>query len=695
MRGLWGIGLLLLATLAQAGEGIYKRGDFEFSVAPVPGFVQASALQAQWPADAPGGDAPWRTWRFDEQVDWRGGAYVDYLDYAFEARSQSLLGEAGRFSVTFNPEYQRLLIHRVELRRDGRWLDRLDPERISLARRERGFEEDTADGQVTALLVLDDVRIGDVVRVAYTIDGSNPILAGQALAGAYFGWRNPMLEARLRVVDDAGTRFNIGREHGAPEAVLAATPDGAEVLLSAHAVAPGVDEKDYPAWYQPFPYVQVSRQRSWADVVAWALPLYPEVPGSLPADLESRLRQWQQLADDGARLKAAARAVLDEVRYFGVEMGENTHRPAAPADTWRRRRGDCKDKAYLLVTLLQRLGIRAEPALTSMSNGRAAGERVPSAYVFDHVIVRVHLRDGDVWVDATASQMGGRPRDTDLGAFGIALPIVAGIGAPVVVASPAQNLSEVTAVERFFPRDDAGEVRFEVSTDYRGAYADSRRSSIASERSEDRARRYADYYRKRFGDLRQVSAPVVTDDREANVLRIDEAYVLSAPLEDDGGLVRRLDVRADTIDPITALPPTMERHGPLHFARPGRYRHEVRVSIPARWKPKFGKEDQRIDDKAFGFSRSLRVEGGEALLRYDLEVRDRDIAAADTGPHLANLRRVRDELGASLRFEIPRSDDADVRARRLQELLRGVSPAGTASPGASNSSAQKPGRTTP
>jgi hypothetical protein len=690
MQGLWGLALLLLATVAQAAQGVYKRGDFEFSVGPAPGFAQERPLPAQWPADAPGTDAPWRTWRFDEQVDWRGGGHVDFLDYAFEARSPSLVGDAGKFTITFNPEYQRLRIHRVELRREGHWLDRLDPEHISLARRERGFEDDTADGQVTALLVLDDVRIGDVVRITYTVDGSNPVLAGQELASAHFGWRNPMLDVRLRVVGDPGTVFNVDRQHGAPAPVAQQTATGAEVLLAAHAVAPVVDEKDYPAWYQPFPHAQVSVQRTWAGVVGWALPLYPAVAGPLPADLEAKLQQWRLLVDDAARLEAAVRAVQDDVRYFGVEMGENTHRPAAPADTWRRRRGDCKDKAYLLVTLLKRLGIDAEPALTSMSTGRAAGERVPSAYVFDHVIVRAHPRGGDVWIDATATQQGGQPRDADLSMFGIALPVVAGTEAPVQIAAPARRLSEMAAVERYFPGEGTGEVRFEVSTVYRGAYADVRRRSLAGERAEDRAKGFADYYRKRFGELRQAAEPVIADDREGNVLRIDEAYVLAAPFQDDGGATRRLDVRADTLDAVAALPPTMARSGPLYFARPGRYRHEVRVRVPPRWKAKFGAEDDHIEDKAFDFTRNVRVEGGEALLRYDLDVRERDVAVADTGHHLDGLRRVRDELGASLRFEMPRSDDADARAKRLQDLLHGVSP-----PGASPSSEPKPGDTKP
>ena len=106
---------------------------------------------------------------------------------------------------------------------------------------------------------------------------------------------------------------------------------------------PTRDEGSYPAWFDRFPTVQFGRRRNWAEVVAWALPLYPEA--SLPADLEERITAWKAIADPQARAFAILRTVQREVRYFGAEMGDNTHRPAPPAETWQRRYGDCKDKA--------------------------------------------------------------------------------------------------------------------------------------------------------------------------------------------------------------------------------------------------------------------------------------------------------------------------------------------------------------
>ena len=102
MRKFLGVVLALLAGAAVAREVEHKRGEYRFSVAPEPAFVEAKPLPASWDAKAPGATgAAWRVWLFDEQIDRRAGRDQVYIDYAYETQSASLLGEAGRYQVTF------------------------------------------------------------------------------------------------------------------------------------------------------------------------------------------------------------------------------------------------------------------------------------------------------------------------------------------------------------------------------------------------------------------------------------------------------------------------------------------------------------------------------------------------------------------------------------------------------------------
>lgn len=675
----WLPGLLLACVGATSAANPpvadieHKRGDFRFFVGPAPAFVEPREVVAKWDPDAPGAaDTVWRVWLYDIQADRRSGQDHHYTNYAYQALSSANLSDAGRFQIVFNPEYQRLVLHAVQLRRDGAWQDRLIPEKVSLARRESEFENDLYDGHVTALIVLDDVRVGDVVRMAYTITGSNPILHGQLLDGAQLGWRSPLLHAHARVLYDPGTDVAHHAENGVARPGIRKLADAVEVEVEQHGNAAIVDEGSYPEWYQPFPWIQVGPALTWADVVAWALPLYPPVDG-LPADLETRIDAWARLPDPHARLRAALRAVQDEVRYFGVEMGSNTHRPNPPALTWARRYGDCKDKAYLLSMVLARLGVEAVPALVSTARGRAVADYVPSASAFNHVIVRAQVGSEVVWVDPTMTHQGGDPRATDLSRYGVALPVAPAAAALERIPAPAEVQDGIATVERYRPDGGQDGLRLEVETTYRGASANIARRNVAASRQEEMQRRYADYYRKRFGELEVADPFRVQDDRQANALKTVEAYLLRTPFESEGKERRGLDIFGETLDAPSQLPAHVARTGPVEFARPGRYRHEIRVAAPPGWLALAMEENDTFASPAFAYKRSIEKQGDEVRVVYEMDVKARQLEAATASAHLAQVRQLRENLSARLRFQAPAPTlEAGDRDARLKALLRGV-----------------------
>ena len=110
-----------------------------------------------------------------------------------------------------------------------------------------------------------------------------------------------------------------------------------------------------------------------------------------------------------ARVLGALQWVQGEIRYFSVSLGESTHRPHDPAWVVQRRYGDCKDKTYLLVSLLRELGIDAQPMLVSLQSRRMPAKLLPSPEVFDHAIVRVRLQGKSYYLDGTRpAQSAGR-----------------------------------------------------------------------------------------------------------------------------------------------------------------------------------------------------------------------------------------------------------------------------------------------
>lgn len=661
----------LLAGVAGAGEVEHKRGEFRFSTGAQPDFVKPRTLPAAWSLKAPGATgATWRVWWFDEQVDRRKGRNHAYVDYAYEAKASSLLGDAGRFQITFNPEYQQLVIHGAELRRDGQWLNRLEPERISLARREEKFEEDLADGDVTALIVLEDVRVDDVVRIRYSVIGSNPIMAGLLNDGISLGWQTPMLWTGLRVLHDPGAELDVRRLADAPQPVVRNGAEAVEASVEVSHVPAYVDEGAYPVWYQPTPVVYVAKKRDWSDVVAWALPLYPEV-NELPADLEAELARWTKLADANARLKTALRAVQDQVRYFGVEMGDNSHRPTAPTVTWTRRYGDCKDKVYLLVTLLERMGIPADPALVSSRRGKAIAGMPPAASVFDHVIVRAELDGRTLWLDPTSTSEGGDLGERDQSFYGVALPIAKGRSTLEAIPDPGKTTASIRVSERYDAAQD-GKVRLFIDTTYEGVPADNARRSFSGTRNDELSRRYAEYYRKRFGELDVVKAPVIRDDRDANRLFVAEQYLLKTPFGDQGR-TRALEVYAESLSSPTQLPASTQRTSPVSVGLPTHYRHEISVHLPERWTTPLSDEAEKFHSDAFDYERTLVVKDRRIDVVHDLKVLKRDVSREKVATHLSELRKARDDLSLRLTLQSPLAEQRQERDARLKALLKDVS----------------------
>ena len=101
------------------------------------------------------------------------------------------------------------------------------------------------------------------------------------------------------------------------------------------------------------------------------------------------------------------RKLESTVRYLGIEVGENSHRPYPVETILSRRFGDCKDKSLLLCTMLRRLGFEAHPSLVDTDVRHNLAEWLPSPLAFDHMVTQLRFHGKDIWLDPTDSDQGG------------------------------------------------------------------------------------------------------------------------------------------------------------------------------------------------------------------------------------------------------------------------------------------------
>ena len=107
------------------------------------------------------------------------------------------------------------------------------------------FEQGIYSGQVTASILVDDLRVGDTLVVAYSVTGQNPVFAGKFVDAA--SWDQSYKTALRRVTLNYPTERNIAwRLIGSPKA-KAITPtetmqNGMRKLLFEERTLPRIDQ---------------------------------------------------------------------------------------------------------------------------------------------------------------------------------------------------------------------------------------------------------------------------------------------------------------------------------------------------------------------------------------------------------------------------------------------------------------------
>ena len=368
--------------------------------------------------------------QFDEQVRVEGDTVVAYFDSIKMVSSAETLTQLGTFSLNWQPDQGDLTFHRIEILRGNQTIDALQGGAgITVLRREARLERMVVDGQLTAVKHIEGLQTGDLVRVALSVSMRDPTLAGNVQNGALLipaPMRLGFGRARMIWPTDRAIAWKVLTPG------VSATPKRldarwTELVVPLPTVKLPEMPKNVPGRFQPMPLLLFSSFADWGAVAKVMAPLY-KVEGTIApgSDLAAKVDAIAAHSDDPLRRTAdALRLVQDEVRYQLVAMGTGNYVPQTPGETWAKRYGDCKAKTLLLLAILDRLGIEAEPVLANARNGDAVAQMLPAPMAFDHVFVRAVIKGEDYWLDGTI--LGSRFADIrNVPRYGRVLPLFRG-----------------------------------------------------------------------------------------------------------------------------------------------------------------------------------------------------------------------------------------------------------------------------
>ncbi|MCG9126717.1 DUF3857 domain-containing protein [Candidatus Poribacteria bacterium] len=112
----------------------------------------------------------------------------------------------------------------------------------------------------------------------------------------------------------------------------------------------------------------------------------------------------ENLNSDESKISAIYDFVARQIRYVGIELGESAYQPSPATEVLKKQYGDCKDKATLLISMLDLVGIRAYPVMLSTSPYQKIDTSIPTLSQFNHMIVAIPTdSDKYLWLDPTSS----------------------------------------------------------------------------------------------------------------------------------------------------------------------------------------------------------------------------------------------------------------------------------------------------
>lgn len=554
------------ASAADAARG--------YAIGPAPAWVVPAKERPSTPVDR----APMHYRLIDEQVRAEDRSKTEYVHVLREVNDAAGLSRASQIQIEFDPSYQTLVLHKLDVVRDGKRLSQLH-RKFPLLQRETQLERQMYDGRVTLSIVLDDVRAGDEVDYAYSIRGSNPVFDGKFVHETWLGTDvGPVALYQVRLLAPAGRTIHHSAPAGDVKVETRALGAWQETLFRRESVPQLRGEPRAPASAFLPQQLQFSEFADWAEVARWGQALFAQ-DGSGPLLDDEVARIKAQASTPTDQLLAALRFVQQDVRYFGTEIGANTHKPTSPDKVIEQRFGDCKDKVTLLAALLKRLGLQATPVLVNTGLRGALDRVLPSPLDFDHVIARVDLDGTAYYLDGTRSeQTGTLPRRQSVG-LGRGLLLAADTTGLTVLPSAADS-KRVTVKDTIRFTRIADDPTLESRITYYGDLAELMRASLAARGPQPISDQLAGTYLKMYPKAKASDAMQVEQVPDDDAITFVQHYTVP-------GFWRFPDERALVADQtawvdIEALsyPKSESRREPMAIELPGIYRHTITVDFP-------------------------------------------------------------------------------------------------------------------
>ncbi|MBO9675646.1 MAG: DUF2569 family protein [Sphingobacteriaceae bacterium] len=518
-------------------------------------------------------------------------------------------------SVSYDPSYEKLVFHQLTVWRNNQPINKLRLQNFKILQNEKELSRFIYSGLYTAYLILDDIRKGDRIEYAYTIQGSNPVFPKYSNT-IYFEGNNQIVNVYNNLIFNPNRTIRTKNFNAVPP-LKKSIVNGLNVFEWQNSMTKTYPANDFePSDYDPLARVQVSEYSSWQEIVDWGLSLQ-QTYSKNSAIVNEKVAELKLKAKGNKEkyLELATRFVQDEIRYMGIEIGEYSHRPNSPEKILKQRYGDCKDKSTLLCQLLKANGINAYSVFLNTYLKKETASLLPSPGVFNHETVLVEFDDRKIYIDPTVSNQRGPILNTCFPYT--AKVLVVKEGNKELNETKQENLGKLKSLVVFNVEDTSSTSKstLTITSEYSNNYADNFREELNTSGADNIEKSYIKYYSNLYPGL-MIKEPIEINDNEAeNIIKVTERYEIdSLWTRGESDQSKRIayfygDLINDQVISIKKF-----RNAPLLLKFPCTIEQEVRIILPEIWN--FEDENIKIDNDNYRFLYTAHAKYNTLTLTY-------------------------------------------------------------------------------
>lgn len=589
---------------------------------------------------------------------------ASHIHMALRLETMQAVQHESQWRLEFEPKTETVTVHWIKIRRGTVEMDHTHLHKIHLLQREAGLEGCVIDGCFTALLLLEDVRPGDVLEWCYTMETRPRLLPDQRFAFYHLPAATPIGKVRFveRFNEQRPMKWKSSGDDFKPEE----TREQQQVIWrwSRDDFSSPEPEVNIPSWHLACPWIQISDCPDWG-VIARAVTAVWEQGAEDAAVAELVEEICAKETDLLPRVEQALRLVQDEFRYLSVNLDRGGQIPTPPDLVARRRFGDCKDLSFLLVHIFRRMGLTAYPVLVNTARRRAIADLLPSSGLFDHVVVQYEVQGETRWVDVTIKNQGGGPLKRVLPNYGYGLVLHA--GTTELTKPPAASVAPGTyRIRESILLDTTGaSSSVAIVTTTEGSEAEVLRHHFATQPLEQITQERLQHCADRYRNARRIGELKYRDDREPNEFHVAEVFEVNgflSPGEEYG--VCDFFLPPNLVNSSLRLPETRTRRDPFALPQPCNLIHVFEVQTGGL--QDFNAPRSRVESQLLRFNRQIRSMPGSWSVILNLTILDEVMPAAQFNEH---SRRVQDIWTESTwRLTIPVGYSAANRNRAFGTL---------------------------